>query len=173
MFNIFCVNNINRNGLVYTPLFRTHRRGNDKDSIYYLNRETGMGYRIKFNGNEFNEVFIGMTTLEYVISGGYETIEYIKYNSGKFPFFVPKLGLGLFENFDYNPGDGLLRQKLYFPSGLGFWGHRMIKLSDVVEELGKERIVLKKDVPEDLMFHFADCLVEMYDTYDPRDYLNP
>ena len=176
------VDPIERNGMIYTPLFRTHFMDQERDSIYYLNKETGMGYRIKFDGWETNEIFIGMITQENRICGGYEIIDYIRKHNGIFPFFVPVLGIGIVEEFNHmwSIGRGektlqdieiFIKQRLVYPCGLNFYDEHPFRMSDVVESLGRERIIFKKDLSQGFRFHYGHNLVEMYDTYNPLDYL--
>ena len=157
---------ITRKGLVYTPLFRTFASyGDGNSSYYYLHRESGKGYRIRFDGREFHELFLGMRTMDRpVVIGGFEIVQYIQEHKGHFPFFSPRIGLDLVETFD-RPAT------LLFPCGLISWMHEPIVLSDHVAALDKERIVLKEPVYKHLQFHYSHALVEMYDAYNPLDYL--
>ena len=159
---------IERQGLVYTPLFRTFATyGDGRSSFYYLHKQSGRGYRIRFDGREFHEVFLGMRTAERpVVIGGFEIVRYIQDHHGVFPDFVPKLDLGLVETFDHPV-------RLIYPCGLVLWSDAPLLLSDHVRFLDKERIVLKEPVCDDLQFHYSHALVEMYDSYNPFDYLNP
>lgn len=153
-------------GLTYTPLFRTLAYGNDKSSMYYLHKETGSGYRVKFNGERFHEIFLGMRTMDRLeVSGGFEIIDYIKANNGNFPYFSPKLGLGLVETFD-------ITSRLVYPCGIVSWNNdRALVFHEIIESLGKEKIVLRKNVSDDLQFHYGHALVEMYDSCNPLKYL--
>ncbi len=163
-----------RDGLVYTPLFRTFSSyGDGNSSYYYLHKESGRGYRIRFDRREFHEVFLGMTTEDnFVVTGGFETVEYIKRHDGIFPRFLPRLGLGIREPFDFDWTTQYVR-RLVYPCGLVMWDNSPFLLSEVVESLDKERIILKKPVSAHLQFHYSHALVELYDSYNPLDYLNP
>ncbi len=70
---------IKRKGLVYTPLFRTFASyGDGNSSYYYLHKESGRGYRIRFDKREFHEIFLGMRTQdELTVTGGFEIVEYL------------------------------------------------------------------------------------------------
>ena len=164
------MNSIERNGRLYDLLFRTNS-GVECDSYYYLHRETGMGYRIRFDGAEFNEVFIGMITQDISVIGGFEIINFIRAHDGRFPFFVPVLGLGLVDEFE-EKFKQRFKQRLVYPCGLNFQDNHCFKMSDVVESLEKERIIFKKDLPGDIRFHYGHKLIEMYDIYDPITILN-
>lgn len=163
------VSPITRDGRVYTPLFRTHASYHkpEESSYYYLHRETGRGYRIRFDRREFHEVFLGMMTVEnFTVTGGFETVRYIQEHEGEFPSFFPQLGLDLIKRFD-------IPRRLVYPCGLVMYDNTPFLLSEVIELLDKEKIVLKKPVSGDLQFHYSDALVEMYDIYNPLDYLQP
>ncbi len=159
---------ITRNGLVYTPLFRTFASYNDgRSSYYYLHKESGMGYRVRFDGRGYHEVFLGMRTIEKVpCVGGFEIVAYIQKHSGVFPHFSPQIGLGLRETFE----DSRFTQLVY-PCGLVMWDNHPFVLCDVVESLDKEKIVLKSSPSPHLQFHYSHALVEMYDAYNPLEYL--